>query len=277
MLYFLSKILWDAARPGMALLLLSLGGFAVLIRTPNSRPGFACLAAGIAGLAACAFLPVGAWLLRPLEDRFPPMAAIHDPVDGIVLLGGAIDLQTSMDRGVPALNISADRILAFVALARRFPRAQLLFTGGNGSPGPTTGSEAEIMRGLTASLGIAPQRLIFEQASRNTRENALLAKRLARPLPGQRWLLVTSAADMPRAVGCFRAVGWPVIPVPVDYHTREHSAGLAPGLVEGLEEVDWAAHEWVGLVYYRLRGWSPSLFPGPQPEHETRPRQPGAG
>jgi uncharacterized SAM-binding protein YcdF (DUF218 family) len=267
-MYLLSRVLWEAARPSMALLLLTLVGFAILIRTRNSRYGFIFLAAGVAGFAACAFLPLGTWLLRPLEDRFPPIGAIQERVDGIVLLGGAIDLQTSMDRGMPALNMRAERVIAFVALARRFPYAQLLFTGGNAITGSTKRSEADVARVLTASLGIPPQRVKFERMSRNTRENALLAKRLARPMPGQRWLLVTSAADMPRAVGCFRAVGWPVVPVPVDYHTGKDSAGLMPGLVGGLEAVDWAAHEWIGLVYYRAQGWTPALFPGPEAERE---------
>jgi uncharacterized SAM-binding protein YcdF (DUF218 family) len=260
----------------MALLLLALGGFVLLTRTRNSRFGFALLAVGVAGFAVCAFLPVGTWLLRPLEDRFPRMSTAGDRVDGIVLLGGAIDLSTSMDRGTPTLNMRAARVTAFVALAKHFPDAQLVFTGGNSTPGSTRGSEADVVRGLTTGARISPERVIFEQRSRNTRENALLAKTMARPVVGQRWLLVTSAADMPRAVGCFRAVGWPVIPFPVDYHTQKESAGLMPGLVGGLETVDWAAHEWVGLVYYRARGWIPSLFPGPEVERANRLHQPKA-
>jgi uncharacterized SAM-binding protein YcdF (DUF218 family) len=79
----------------------------------------------------------------------------------------------------------------------------------------------------------------------------------------QHWVLVTSAADMPRAVGCFRAVGWPVIAFPTDYHTRRLGMGAIPGLVSGLRNVDWAAHEWIGLIYYRAHGWTASFFPGP--------------
>jgi uncharacterized SAM-binding protein YcdF (DUF218 family) len=121
------------------------------------------------------------------------------------------------------------------------------------------------MRVLASDLGIPPQRIGFEHRSRNTRENAIFSRQMVDLKAGGHWLLITSAADMSRAVGCFREINWPVVPVPVDYHTRKRSSGWAPGLVTGLQEVDWATHEWLGLVYYRIRGWIPSLFPGPQP------------
>jgi uncharacterized SAM-binding protein YcdF (DUF218 family) len=198
--------------------------------------------------------------MRPLEDRFPRLRWMPAHVDGIIVLGGAIDLRESVDHGMPELNQRAERMTAFVALARLYPHARLVFTGGNPdllAAGPT---EADVARVFFKGLGLDPRRVAFEGKSRNTRENALLSKRLVNPGPHQEWILVTSAADMPRAVGCFRAVDWPIIAFPVDYHTRQ---GLVPGLVSGLRDVDWATHEWIGLVYYRSRGWTSSLFPGP--------------
>lgn len=263
MVFALSKILWAFARPSMILVLLALSGFVLILRTRDSGAGVVLLSAGMIGIAACTFLPLGTWLLRPLENRFPALTDIREPIDGIILLGGAVDMPTSVDRGHPALNIRADRIVQFVALARRFSHARLLLTGGNASLGLVRGTEADEMRELVTELGVAPDRLILEKRSRNTRENALYSRDEIRPDPSQRWLLVTSAADMPRAVGCFRAVGWPVIAAPSDYHTRNGTEGWTPEFVRSLQAVDWAAHEWVGLFYYYLRGWSSSLFPGP--------------
>ncbi len=264
MVYFFTEMLSAAVCPSSVFLLLVLAACPFLMVGTTARWGLGLLIAGVVGLAACAFTPVGTWLLRPLEDRFPPMNAIGEPVDGIVLLGGAIDLPTSLDRGMPALNSRAERIVTFVALARRYPSAQLLVTGGNPDLFMTRGTEADVTRVLIEELGLSPRRVTFERSSRNTHEIALFSKRLVHLKPGQRWLLITSAADMPRAVGCFRAIGWPVIPVPVDYHTQQNSAGWAPGLLKGLEKANWATHEWIGLLYYRLRGWTGSLFPGPE-------------
>lgn len=263
MWYLASKLFWAVGRPSAFLLLLVLVSALLLMRTRHSRLGFALLAAGAAGLAACALLPVGTWLMRPLEERFPQFTPTSDHVDGIILLGGEIDIRTSIDRGMPALNARAERIIAFVALARRYPHARLVFTGGDASLFAKTGTEAGIFRIIVSELGVPLRRVIFEQASRNTRENAVLSRLSAHPKPGERWLLVTSAADMPRAIGCFRAAGWPVIAVPVDFHTEHYADEWAPGLLPGLFTVDWAVHEWLGLLYYRFRGWTGSLFPGP--------------
>lgn len=199
--------------------------------------------------------------MQPLEDHFPPPSPMPTHVDGIIVLGGAIDRAESAARGRPALNGHAERMTAFVSLARRYPQARLLFTGGNPDlhlSGPT---EADAARMEFAGLGLDVHRVAFERRSRNTRENALLSKSVANPSLGQTWFLVTSAADMPRTVGCFRAVGWPVVAHPVDFHGRRWHSGPIPGLVSGLRNVDWAAHEWIGLVYYWLRGWISSLLP----------------
>jgi uncharacterized SAM-binding protein YcdF (DUF218 family) len=262
--YIVSKCLGVVAQPSTLLLLFCLAGISVLQWRAHSSWGWRLLLIGVGGLAACAIFPVGTWLMRPLEDRFSQPHPMPERVDGIVLLGGAIDLRVSADRGMLTLNARAERMTDFVALARRYPHAQLVFSGG-GDPRrvSTDSTEADVARSAFSRLGIDPSRIIFEKASRSTHENATLSRSLVNLTPEQHWLLVTSAADMPRAVGCFRAVHWSVIPFPVDYHTKQQTIGMFPGLVGGLQRVDWATHEWLGLAYYRIRGWIPSLFPAP--------------
>jgi uncharacterized SAM-binding protein YcdF (DUF218 family) len=254
MWYALSKIGWMLLRPSSILLVLCLSGLLLNWWQSRCAWGRRLLLTGVAGLAACAILPIGALLLRPLENRFPPLNPLPRNVDGIIVLGGAIDTVASAAQSWPALNDHADRMTAFGALARAYPRARLVFTGGDASliSGGTT--EAQIARKLFAGLGLDLKRIRFEDRSRNTRENALFSQRMVAPRPGERWLLVTSAADMPRAIGCFRAIGWLVTAFPVDYHAQRWT--ILPGLVTGLREVDWGVHEWMGLVYYRARGWT---------------------
>lgn len=263
MSFFLLKCFELATEPGTVLLALAGAGTALIVLRARSRWGRRLVIAGVGGLVGCAVLPLGTWMMRPLEDRFPPLRPLPAHVDGIIVLGGAVDIARSVDRHTPVFNDAAGRMTAFAALALHYPEARLVFTGGNGGlfAGKTT--EADVAREFYRSLGIDPRRFIFEDASHDTRQNALFTRRMVTPRPGQTWLLVTSAADMPRAVGCFREVGWPVVAYPSDYHTMRHGSGFAPGLVDGVRDVNWAAHEWLGLVYYRLRGWTPSLFPGP--------------
>lgn len=226
--------------------------------------GRALLALAVAAQAACLVLPVDAWAIRPLEDRFPQVTAYPDRVDGIVVLGGAIDDLTSRDRDTPTLTAAANRVTTFVELARRYPEARLVFTGGSGDIEQGVSNEAEFARILFAQLGLPPGRVLFESESRTTRENAVDAAALARPRDGERWVLVTSASHMPRAVGVFRRAGWAVLPWPVGYQSRDHVAALPLSLGQKLAVLDWAAHEWIGLLAYRLRGWTDSVFPGPE-------------
>lgn len=262
--FILSKLIEMAMQPGTVIVALCMLGTGILIWRRQSPWGWRFLFIGVGALAAVSILPIGTWLLRPLEDRFPPPERLPPHVDGIIELGGAIELDLSEDRGMPLFNWHAGRLTGFVALAHRYPEARLLFTGGNGAPFPDKATEADVARTFFASQGIDPRRFLFESASRNTRENAVYSRQLVDPKPGQVWLLVTSAGDMPRAVGCFRAVGWKVVPVPFDYHTPAHASGLFPGPAEGMKQTKWALHEWLGMIYYRMRGWTTSLFPGPE-------------
>jgi uncharacterized SAM-binding protein YcdF (DUF218 family) len=115
------------------------------------------------------------------------------------------------------------------------------------------------------ALGVAHDRIAAEDRSRNTLENAAYSLRLARPKPGERWLLVTSAYHMPRAMAAFRAVGFVVEAYPVDWRTRGPGDLTRPfgSLAEGLRQTDTAVREWVGLLVYRLTGKSATFFAAP--------------
>jgi len=126
--------------------------------------------------------------------------------------------------------------------------------------------EADHIAPLFAKLGVAPERLVLENRARNTYENARYSREVAAPDAGESWILVTSAFHMPRAVGCFRAVGWNVIPYPVAHMTtgRDHDPpplGFNPQA--GLRWLGLGLHEWLGLVAYRLAGRTDTLFPRP--------------
>ena len=227
------------------------------------RAGRVLLVLGAAALAACLVLPVDRWTIRPLEDRFPAITTPPGRVDGIVMLGGAIDDLTSRDRRTPTLTGAANRVTSFVILARRYPRARLVFTGGSGDLQQGIANEAEYMRILLDELGLPPGRVVFEDRSRTTWENAVYSFALAAPRPGERWVLLTSASHMPRAVGVFRRAGWTVLPWPVGYQSRDRITGYAASLGQKLAVLDWAAHEWLGLLGYDLAGRSSALFPAP--------------
>ena len=126
-------------------------------------------------------------------------------------------------------------------------------------------TEAAVVAQFLTQQGVPDGRVILEDRAQSTRENAVFSLPLARPQPGEHWLLVTSAMHMPRAIGVFRGAGWPVLqPWPVDYRTtgRMELSG-EPIMSTRLADLDQAAYEWYGLLYYRLLGYTADIFPGP--------------
>jgi len=238
---------------------------AVLLATRVARLGCRLLVAAIGLLAVVGFSPLGNLLLYPLEQRFPPWDAIAGAPDGIIVLGGPVDPDLSLAHHMPAVTSSPDRMFAAAALARRYPNARLVYTGGSAKLISNDAKEADYAAEIFESLGIAKSRLIMERLSRNTAENAAFTKDLVKPKAGERWLLVTSAFHMPRSVGLFRKVGFTVEPYPVDWRVggREDLLSFTNVAGDGLGRTDIAVREWMGLVAYRLTGRIDELLPGP--------------
>ena len=264
MFFLLAKVLGFFALPSN--FLISLGLIAiVLMATRFAGAGRRLAAAALVLLAIAGLSPLGNAIILPLEDRFPPWDASRGAPDGIISLGGAFDTVVSPVRHEIALNEAAERLTAMAELARRFPLARIVFSGGSDRLVYGGASEAELAERLFVSFGIAKERITLEDRSRDTDENARFTKALIAPKPGERWLLVTSAHHMPRAVGVFRAAGFPVEAYPVDYRTRGAIDIARPfaSLGDGLRRTDTATREWVGLVVYWVTGRSAELFPAP--------------
>jgi uncharacterized SAM-binding protein YcdF (DUF218 family) len=264
MFFYAAKILWFFAQPSSAIAFaLTLG--TILVGTAWHRLGRWLLVGGLAALLVCGLTPLSELLILPLENRFPrPDLARGGPVTGVIILGGAEDARSDPPRELAGLNEAAERVTEAVVLARRFPDARVVFAGGSAAMLTTELPESVTMGRLLEALGVAKERTMLESRSRDTYENAVLTKRLIDPGPGQRWLLITSAWHMPRAMGCFRRAGFPVEPWPVDYRTSGRlEIWLNTGVPEGLRRMDFVMREYVGLVMYYLTGRTGALLPGP--------------
>lgn len=237
----------------------------LLVAASQRRLGLFILAIAIVLLAIAAFSPISALLLRPLEDRFPEPPPNMDSPAGIIVLGGALDEDISAARGSTTIGDAAARLTAGVELARRYPHAKLIFTGGSANLRGRGLDEARGVRALWLALGVPAAQMIFEDKSRNTFENATMTRALVHPAPGSTYLLVTSAAHMPRSMGIFRHNGWSVTAYPVDYRTFGDSRDFWPTTLslDSLRRLDVAVHEWAGLLAYRLTGKTNALLPAP--------------
>jgi uncharacterized SAM-binding protein YcdF (DUF218 family) len=264
MFFVLSKVFGFFAIPSNFVISIGILGL-LLWPTRFARAGRRLAAASLVILAILGLSPIGNALMIPLEQRFPPWNAAGGPPAGIVVLGGALSPHVSAGRNVVALNEAAERLTVAAELARRYPDARVLFSGGSGALIFGEGPEAEFAIRELESLGVARGRVLLEDRSRNTVENAVLSKELAQPKPGERWLLVTSAYHLPRAIGIFRQAGFAVEPYPVDWRTSgvEDALRPFPTVGDGLRRTDTAVREWIGLLAYWLTGKSSELFPAP--------------
>lgn len=263
MFFILSKIFEFIASPvNLALFVGALG--AALLCTRRARSGQRLAAGALLFLLIVGFSPLAALLAIPLEGRFPAPPEDAPPPVGVIVLGGAVNEELSAARHSVTFNDAAERVVAAIALKRRHPSARVIFSGGSAALFGSVHSEAEAVARFWRDTGVDQGDILYESRSRNTHENAVNTRALAKPEDGARWLLVTSAMHMPRAVGIFRKAGFPVIAWPVDYRTsgdpwrgnfRSASANFA--LAES------ALHEWLGLAVYWLTGKTDALFPAP--------------
>ena len=259
-----SKIGWPLAAPGNVFVILAIAAWVChvanwlrLSRLLLSISGSLLLLVGT--------LPVGEWLLAPLENRFSANAALPPDPAGVIVLGGVVDPVLSEAWGQTEVGEAAERLTALVYLANLYPDAQLIFTGGSGSLSETQFKEADYVRFLFQQLAPQERVILYESLSRNTEENVRNSKTIINPKPGEDWILISSAFHMPRAVGVFCQANWPVVPYPVDHRTqRGKLLRMSFHFSANLRIMELAMREWMGLLTYRLTGRSDRLLAGDQ-------------
>lgn len=263
MFFVLSKTAALLLVPSNLLLLIGLAGLA-LLAAGRRRLGKILSLTSLVLFLVFGFSPLGDTLNYVLENRFPVWDPARGAPDGIVVLGGVIGPRMSKVRGQVTLSDAAERVTIIAKLARDYPNARIVFSSGDGSLLGDQPAEADYLYPLLDSFGVPRARVMLEDKSRNTAENAAFVKALVKPKPGERWLLVTSAQHMPRAVGCFRRVGFPVEAYPVDWHTYPRwRPRFSVQFGGGLASTDFVVHEWEGLAAYWLTGRTSEFFPAP--------------
>src|SRR5262249_32359138 len=146
----------------------------------------------IGGLLIIVYIP-GSLLLRPLETRFPLWRPVTtDQVVGVVLLGG-FHLDSYVRQRLEIHPGLSERVMETARLSKFYPEARILYSGG--------GMEAPLVKKVLIRLGVDEQKVIIEDQSQSTVENARFSKMVAAPKQSGKWLLVTSAFHMPRAIG----------------------------------------------------------------------------
>ncbi len=261
--FYLSKLGWALISPDSLIVILIAAAWLSQV-FGWQKWARRLLASGTLMLVLIGFLPIGEWLMAPLENRFPANAALPAQADGVIVLGGALDPYKSFAWQQAELGNGAERMTNFVYLAGIYPGAQLVFSGGSGSLTQQQYKEADAAQIFADQMGLAERAILFESDSRNTAENVSNSKSLVNPQPGDEWIVITSAFHMPRTIGIFCEQDWVVTPYPVDHQSSKGNLlRVEYALVANLGLLRTAIREWLGLIVYRASGRSSQLFPGP--------------
>jgi uncharacterized SAM-binding protein YcdF (DUF218 family) len=111
------------------------------------------------------------------------------------------------------------------------------------------------MGDMAREWGVGPEDIVLETKATDTKDHPVYVKEI---VGRDRFILVTSASHMPRAMGLFRRQGMEPVPAPTDYMVKKREGGLRSGIffpsAGSLEKAQRAIHEYLGLFWAKIRG-----------------------
>ena len=254
MSFYLSKILWLIVNPFNIFILITL--FTMFLYFINSRRlSLIIYLINFIFIALISFLPIGSYLTYIIEKEFHTNTKIPERVDGILILGGATNPLLFKEFDQISLNGSAERLVESVMIIRKFEKAKVIFSGGSGIVNRSDIGHSQVAKLFYKKMGVDINKIFFEDKSRNTHENIIYSKKIAKPKKNENWLLITSAFHMKRALLIAEKNNWKFIPYAVDFkNIKEFKLTPNLNLLSNLNSFQSGLHEWLGLVSYYLMG-----------------------
>jgi uncharacterized SAM-binding protein YcdF (DUF218 family) len=260
MSFYLSKIIWFLFNPFNLILILLFFGL-LLNLIPLKLFSKICYLFSFLLFFITGILPIGSFLNYNLEKDFFYTASYPEHIDGILILGGATNPFLSNEHNQINFNDSSERLIESIFLIKRFPDAKVIFSGGSGSISEPNLTHAFVAKKFFQNMDIDHKKIIYEDKSRNTYENILFSKRIARPHSAEKWLLVTSAFHLKRSLAISEKLKWTFIPFATDFNkSKKFKWRLSINFLSNINEFNKASHEWMGLISYYLMGRSSSIF-----------------
>ena len=254
MSFYLSKILWLIVNPFNIFILITL--FTMFLYFINSRRlSLIIYLINFIFIALISFLPIGSYLTYIIEKEFHTNTKFPERVDGILILGGATNPLLFKEFDQISLNGSAERLVESVMIIRKFEKAKVIFSGGSGIVNRSDLGHSQVVKLFYKKMGVDINKIFFEDKSRNTHENIIYSKKIAKPKKNENWLLITSAFHMKRALLIAEKNNWKFVPYAVDFkNTKEFKLTPNFNLLSNLNSFQSGVHEWLGLISYYLMG-----------------------
>ena len=212
-------------------------------------------------LLIVSFFPIGNYLIYQIEKEYHSNIQIPEKLDGILILGGATNALMFKEYNQINVNDSAERLIESVKIIKKFKNSKVIFSGGSGILNRSDLGHSQVAKSFYSLMGLNTDKIIFENKSKNTFENILFSKNIAKPKNNDRWLLITSAAHMKRAILVGLKQDWYLIPYAVDFqNTKKFQFTPNLNLLSNLYSFQKASHEWTGLLAYYLMNRTKKVF-----------------
>ena len=252
MSFYLAKFFWIILNPLNILIFLTLLSFIFFTLNFNILKKIS-LSLLILFFVTFCILPTGNLLIYYLEKKFynfTDLSKIND-VDGILILGGSTDPQLSNTFNQINFKESAERLFEAARAIKKFPNAKIIFSGGSGkitSQDYTESSDAKI---FFEQQGIDVKKLIFDDKSRNTYENIIISEKLSKQQSDEKWLVISSAYHLNRAIKVAENIDWDLHPYATDFQINKNfKFSISLDLFRNLSAMHIGSHEWIGTMYY---------------------------
>ena len=240
--------------PVPAVLLLALLGLFCLWFTRKQKMGKVFVTISVVLLGFFSYGAVSDMLVRPLELEYPPIMDFQllKDVKWVVVLGGGSGVDPELSPSTYLSDASLIRLSEGIYIHNRLPETKLILTGRSGFKGIK--SVAEVMGDTAKEWGVELEDIVLETKATDTKDHPIYVKEI---VGTDRFILVTSASHMPRAMALFRKHGVEPIPAPTDYMVKKREGGVRPGVLfpsaGSLEKAERAILEYLGMVWGKLR------------------------
>lgn len=250
--FLTKKILGTVLMPTPLIVIVLALGCLILLFTRCRRTGEFFVLLGTVALLLFSTPFVPNLMLSHLEDQYRPLIKPPRSISTIVVLGGGVRIRANAPPNTQLGAASLSRLLEGIRLYRSIKRqggfANLFLSGGYAYGKFST---PHTMQNTAVMLGITPGNIMLEPGSKNTFQEALYLKKA---LGKQRFIVVTSAAHMPRTMLLFKKQGLRPIPAPTQFVAGKKTKSIVRFIPKAINLVnaDVAMHEYLGIWWAKL-------------------------
>jgi len=243
--FYLKKFVTFFVEPlGFVLALFTVGLYFLFTDKKSCAKIF--VSASFASLLLFSYEPFSNFLVKNLEDKYPKYEH-KDGIKYIHVLGSGHNTDESQPLSSNIASSGLKRVLEGVIIHKQAPGSKLVFTGYEGD---TNIANAVINAKLAAALGVEEENMIVEPNPKDTKEEALFLRSI---LLDEKFVLVTSATHMPRAIKLFESLGLSPVAAPTDFRKKEHTGYLKAPDIGSLNNSKVAIHEYLGILWGLIR------------------------